>query len=376
MDTTLKSHSSGRDTESNLVRYTKGIIWVGLLVGGAVLSICALASAQERQTGQLVPVRPVGDNPSSEAKAQSGSREELSATREQDSRLKSLVSDLGADSYATRERATQELLRAGKAALPHLERGAGADNPEVSWRSRDILEEIKGRGLTPADPQVNPTRERTDPFDFLRRGGSNWRLPARRSESFSAQLDEMRKLLDDLFADRNVEEMHQLFDRFHRGLRENPMKRFEGFFEGKGMFGGPDERDRIPERFFGERGSSHRMHTEIWENGKKIFERSFDRFAGDDPHFGIRVESVTPALRAHLDIPSESGLLVDEVLDGTIAARAGLEQYDVIYEFDGQEIRDLVGLRRALRGVDPGGSASLRLVRGGKAMTLSVEIPQ
>jgi len=55
---------------------------------------------------------------------------------------------------------------------------------------------------------------------------------------------------------------------------------------------------------------------------------------------GVMAGPVSPALRAHLDIPAGQGVLVRDVLPDSPAAKAGLKQYDILLRANDIELRD------------------------------------
>ncbi|RME73665.1 MAG: HEAT repeat domain-containing protein, partial [Planctomycetota bacterium] len=53
------------------------------------------------------------------------------------------IEQLGADDFATREKATATLAKAGKDALPLLEKAAHSPDPEVRWRAQKALASVR-----------------------------------------------------------------------------------------------------------------------------------------------------------------------------------------------------------------------------------------
>jgi hypothetical protein len=64
-------------------------------------------------------------------------------------RLTDAVRRLGDDTFEVRERASQELLAAGRLALPFLRKALQDPDIEIMWRARSCLERINSPGLTP-----------------------------------------------------------------------------------------------------------------------------------------------------------------------------------------------------------------------------------
>ena len=55
---------------------------------------------------------------------------------------------------------------------------------------------------------------------------------------------------------------------------------------------------------------------------------------------GISVSAVDPALRAQLQIPERQGLIVNEVVKDSPAARAEIKVNDILFELDGKPVND------------------------------------
>ena len=70
--------------------------------------------------------------------------------------------------------------------------------------------------------------------------------------------------------------------------------------------------------------------------------------AGAEEQLGLTVQEITPELRNHLELESDSGLVVSGVEDGSPAEEAGLKRGDVILEVNQQEVSDVAAYRKAL----------------------------
>jgi hypothetical protein len=96
------------------------------------------------------------------------------------------------------------------------------------------------------------------------------------------------------------------------------------------------------------------------------------------PHrlLGIRVSAVSPVLRDQLRLDSE-GVVVDEVLPGSLAERAGLHLHDIILSVDGRTVRDPGDLRHAVveeESKDGVKSLDIRVMRGGIRQEVTVDL--
>jgi len=69
----------------------------------------------------------------------------------------------------------------------------------------------------------------------------------------------------------------------------------------------------------------------------------------------------------------EGGVKVRKVVEGTAAEAAGLKAGDVITEVDGKTIKGLPDLRKILRSKKPGDTATLKIKRGNKELTLTAK---
>ncbi|MFQ5506106.1 MAG: HEAT repeat domain-containing protein [Planctomycetota bacterium] len=67
------------------------------------------------------------------------------------------------------------------------------------------------------------------------------------------------------------------------------------------------------------------------------------------PRLGIRVHEVSEELGSFLDLPEGVGLMIDEVLDDSLAERLGLEEGDLLTRLNGRWIRDAASVAKALK---------------------------
>lgn len=81
---------------------------------------------------------------------------------------------------------------------------------------------------------------------------------------------------------------------------------------------------------------------------------------------GIGVQPVDAELASSLGSATATGVLVNSVVDGSPAARAGLEPGDVILDIDGESVRTPGGLIATIGSNAPGKTVEIRTVRGGE----------
>jgi serine protease Do len=89
---------------------------------------------------------------------------------------------------------------------------------------------------------------------------------------------------------------------------------------------------------------------------------------------GVQMQPMTPALAKAVGLPRDEGVLVDQVVAGSPAAAAKLQQGDVITTFDGTVIKTPRDLAVAVAKDHAGDSARVGLWRNGHDLTVEVSI--
>ena len=92
------------------------------------------------------------------------------------------------------------------------------------------------------------------------------------------------------------------------------------------------------------------------------------------PWLGISMQRVTPDLATSLNLPRPTGLIVKDVFANGPGERAGLKRNDVIIGLRDQMIDDEASLRFRLATLSVGDTVPLRVLRGGKELTLQVPL--
>ena len=97
--------------------------------------------------------------------------------------------------------------------------------------------------------------------------------------------------------------------------------------------------------------------------------------AGEDRgYLGVMLQDLTPSMAKALQMGDKSGVMINDVIDDSPAEKAGLEDGDVILEFDGKAISDNKDLVKAVRTASPGDKIEVVVLRSGKNKSLEVEI--
>lgn len=89
---------------------------------------------------------------------------------------------------------------------------------------------------------------------------------------------------------------------------------------------------------------------------------------------GVGIQGVTPELAKSFDLKDKKGALVSQVFQGGPAEKAGIEQGDVILEFDKKEIKESKDLPRIVAAIPVGKSVPVTLSRNGKVITKDVKV--
>lgn len=92
------------------------------------------------------------------------------------------------------------------------------------------------------------------------------------------------------------------------------------------------------------------------------------------PFLGVITSPVTPVLAAQLGLPEGFGLVVDEVLPDSPAAKAGVQRHDVLKLFNDQQLIDPGQLATLIRGRGNVAEAGLTILRHGQEQKLNVTI--
>ncbi len=89
---------------------------------------------------------------------------------------------------------------------------------------------------------------------------------------------------------------------------------------------------------------------------------------------GVSIQRLTPELAKSLGLKEKKGALVTEVVKGSPAEKAGIEQGDVIVEFNGKEIGDPAELSRIVASTPVDKTVTIKVSRDGKIMDRQVKL--
>jgi Do/DeqQ family serine protease len=89
---------------------------------------------------------------------------------------------------------------------------------------------------------------------------------------------------------------------------------------------------------------------------------------------GVSIQPVTEDIAASFGLKKAAGALVNQVVDGSPAAKAGIKQGDIIRAIDGTEVKEVSQLQRLVGDLPVGKRVKVTVFREGKEVTLSLVI--
>jgi serine protease Do len=91
-------------------------------------------------------------------------------------------------------------------------------------------------------------------------------------------------------------------------------------------------------------------------------------------YIGVGIQDVTPDLAKSFKVPAEKGALIGNVAPNSPAAKAGLEQGDVIEEMNGEPIAGQNDLRLRVARMQPGTTVHFTVNRNGELRDVNVQL--
>jgi membrane-associated protease RseP (regulator of RpoE activity) len=92
---------------------------------------------------------------------------------------------------------------------------------------------------------------------------------------------------------------------------------------------------------------------------------------GEETRLGVQAEKPSAALAEQLDLPKGQGLVVEQVLADSAAAKAGLKANDILLELDGKPVSSEIGdFQKQLEGIKADKPVDVVVLRKGKKETL------
>ncbi len=88
---------------------------------------------------------------------------------------------------------------------------------------------------------------------------------------------------------------------------------------------------------------------------------------------GVEIAPLDDVIAGQFGLGSTDGALVNHVVDGSPAAKAGIERGDVIIEFAGKKVMTVQGLQDAVSATPPGKSVPVKIMRDGQTKFLNLK---
>ena len=96
--------------------------------------------------------------------------------------------------------------------------------------------------------------------------------------------------------------------------------------------------------------------------------------ADDQGYLGLMLQDLTPSMAKALQLDDRPGVMINDVVEGSPAQKAGLLAGDVILQLNGKAAADYSELTDSVRALAPGQKAGLLILRDGKQKTVEVEV--
>jgi serine protease Do len=91
---------------------------------------------------------------------------------------------------------------------------------------------------------------------------------------------------------------------------------------------------------------------------------------------GVSIQPMDEQLAKHFGLKSAEGVLVNEVMNDTPAAKGGVKEGDVIVAFDGQKTPDPTTLRNIVAETKVGKHVKMKVIRDGRTKTLNIVVAE
>ena len=129
-----------------------------------------------------------------------------------------------------------------------------------------------------------------------------------------------------------------------------------------------------PATFSQEASKSKEKKGKEWSD--KVYKRLLNVNFGNDKksYLGIRIREVTKENFSEYGLSGVRGAIVEEVVEDSPAAKAGLKDGDVIVRFNGESVTSARKLKRLVSEVAPDHKADITIVRNGNEQNLRATI--
>jgi serine protease Do len=105
-----------------------------------------------------------------------------------------------------------------------------------------------------------------------------------------------------------------------------------------------------------------------------VIDQIMDKGTVKRAYLGIILQPVDKELCDALGLDKPEGILVSDVVKGSPAARAGLQQGDIITHYNGKLVKNVNKFRNDIALMNPGSSIELKILRNNKLQSIKVEL--
>lgn len=90
---------------------------------------------------------------------------------------------------------------------------------------------------------------------------------------------------------------------------------------------------------------------------------------------GIQTQDLTPELAKLMDSQSQRGVIVADVVAGSVAMKANIQRGDIITQFNEQVVDTVAGLEASIRSMKSPSRIKIELIKKGKPTTVVIDLP-
>lgn len=328
-------------------------------------------------------------------------------------RIDELIRQLGDPDFNIRQHATQELEKIGEPALPALRQALNHKDPEVVWRAQTLITRISAKSRTEsADPESEDSKIRPDkesPLDGEERE-YEWEGPGF-SFSFKYRpiVEEKSNLIvlkDDIRYEYlwgngalkiTVENLQDHTTQNYEvsstdELKEKHPNLYQIYIEhgGNSLLKKqlvdpwklprqlpPEIRNYFPDMEKQLEELDREMQKNLpkiyrWEEKMKEHLAPFEEsLPGNEECYGVAGEQASEAMKYHLALSGDEGLLITAVYPGKgCLAQSGVQKWDIVLKVEDIPIRSMVELRKAVESIPKGACGKMLLIRQGLRIEL------
>ena len=114
--------------------------------------------------------------------------------------------------------------------------------------------------------------------------------------------------------------------------------------------------------------------VKVFNQGMVDVDGDLQLFAGSGGWLGVGVSEVSGDKAKELKLPEERGAMLGKIVADSPAAKAGLQENDVVLEINGQRVEGSEQFRRMIHEIPAGRTANLTVWRDGRSQNIKVTL--